>query len=194
MPRGVVIPELRQQFFAALERLIATEGPSGLTGRAVTREAGVATGLLYTHFRTWDGFLAGYAVDRSFQIAAGVSSLADRAGDATVAANLAEAVRATPLDRIVALTRLLAFRPDLTPEVERVLGQGAAGLTAVEQAVTRYLAAEQGIGRVPASADPDALALALTGTLQRLALAGEPAEAVLTRTGQVIDHVLCGVS
>lgn len=190
MPRGVVIPELRQQFFAALERLIATEGLSGLTGRAVTREAGVATGLLYTHFRTWDGFLAGYAVDRSFQITSGVSNLPGQAGTATVAANLAGAVRATPLDRAAALTRLLAFRADLAPEVERVLGPGTAGLSALERAAARYLAAEQAIGRVPASADPEALALALIGTMQRLALAGEPAEVVVSRTGRVIGAVL----
>ena len=39
MPRGVAIPELRQQLFAAAERVIAASGVSGLTGRAVTRES-----------------------------------------------------------------------------------------------------------------------------------------------------------
>ena len=69
MPRGVRIAEPRQHLFAAAERVIAAAGPSGLTSRAVTREAGVATGLLFTHFMNFDDFLVGYAVDRSFQIA-----------------------------------------------------------------------------------------------------------------------------
>ncbi|MEV6635795.1 TetR/AcrR family transcriptional regulator [Actinoplanes sp. NPDC051470] len=172
MPRGVVIPQVRQQLFAALERLIATEGLSGLTGRAVTRAAGVATGLLYTHFRSWEGFLAQYATDRSFQLASGVADLAGRAGTATVAANLDDAVNATPFDVVVPLIRLLASRADLAAEVERVLGPGTAGLAAVEQAVARYLAAEQDRGRLPAATDPGAAALALVGVLHYRVLTG----------------------
>ena len=172
MPRGVVIPEVRQQLFAALERLIATDGLSGLTGRAVTRAAGVATGLLYTHFRSWEGFLAQYATDRSFQLASGVADLAGQAGTATVAANLDGAVTATPFDVVVPLTRLLASRTDLAAEVERVLGPRTAGLAAVELAVARYRAAERDRGRLPAATDPEAAALALVGVLHYLILRG----------------------
>ncbi|MFI6761738.1 hypothetical protein ACIBF5_21620 [Micromonospora sp. NPDC050417] len=66
--------------FAALEQVIAGDGPSRLTGRAVTRVAGVATGLLYAHFANFDDFLAGYAVDRVFQISSQVAGLPGRAG------------------------------------------------------------------------------------------------------------------
>src|SRR5690349_6245812 len=135
MPRGVVIPEVRQQLFAALERLIATEGVGGLTGRAVTREAGVATGLLYSHFRTWEKFLVQYATDRSFQIAGAVADLPARAGAGTVEGNLTAALNAAAPAVVRPVTRLLASRADLTPEVERVLGPGMAGLSAVEQTI-----------------------------------------------------------
>src|SRR5262252_2682905 len=42
MPRGVGIPEVREQLFAATDRVLARAGPSGLTTRAITAEAGAA--------------------------------------------------------------------------------------------------------------------------------------------------------
>jgi AcrR family transcriptional regulator len=170
MPRGVAIPEPRQQLFAALERVIARDGAGRLTGRAVTREAGVATGLLYAHFANFDDFLVGYAVDRAFQIAGEVAGLPKRAGSGTVVGNLSDAVLATPVGTLLALTRLSAFRPELAANVEAVLGSGTAGLRAVERAIAGYLAAEQRLGRVPAGADTEALALSVVGVLHHVAL------------------------
>lgn len=177
MPRGVAIPEPRQQLFAALERVIARDGPSRLTGRAVTREAGVATGLLYTHFTHFDDFLAGYAIDRTFHISGEVAGLPQRAGSGTVAGNLSETVLAIPLLTLLALARLMACRPDLAAQVEAVLGNGTSGLHAVEHAIADYLTAEQRLGRVPAGADTEALALAAVGALHHVALTGEPSSA-----------------
>jgi hypothetical protein len=139
MPRGVAIPEPRQQLFAALERVIARDGPGRLTGRAVT---------------------------------GGVAGLPGRAGTGTVAGNLGDAVLATPPGTLLALTRLMAGRPELAAGVEAVLGDGSAGLRAVERAAAGYLAAEQRLGRVPAGADPEALALAVVGVLHHVALTG----------------------
>ncbi|MET7423516.1 TetR/AcrR family transcriptional regulator [Dactylosporangium sp. NPDC005555] len=170
MPRGVAIPEPRQQLFAAVERVIAADGPVRLTGRAVTREAGVATGLLYAHFADFDDFLTGYAVDRAFQLAAAVAGLPDRAGTGTVAGNLADALLAVPLDGLLPLTRLTAAKPELAAAVRDVLGERTAGLEAVEAAAARYLAAEQRLGRVPAGADTEALALAAVAVLHHVAL------------------------
>ncbi|MEU8390466.1 hypothetical protein [Micromonospora sp. NPDC048843] len=49
------------------------------------------------------------------------------------------------------MTRLTAFRPELTANVEAVLGDGVSGLRGGgERAVADYLAAEQTRGRVPA--------------------------------------------
>ncbi|WP_327010841.1 TetR/AcrR family transcriptional regulator [Dactylosporangium sp. NBC_01737] len=177
MPRGVAIPEPRQQLFAALERVIAAEGPGGLTGRAVTRAAGVATGLLYTHFADFDAFLTGYAVDRAFQLAGAVAGLPERAGTGTPAGNLGDALLATPLDTLTAFARLTACRPGLTAGVEAVLGEGTGGLQAVERAAAAYLAAEQRLGRVPAGADTGALALAVVGVLHHVALTADPGPA-----------------
>ncbi|TDB75301.1 TetR/AcrR family transcriptional regulator [Micromonospora sp. KC723] len=192
MPRGVTIPEPRQQLFAALERVIVTAGPSRLTGRAVTREAGVATGLLYTHFATFDDFLTGYAVDRSFQISGEVAGLAQRAGSGTVAGNLGDAALATPLDTLLALTRLMALRPELAADVEAVLGNGTAGLQAIEHATAGYLSAEQQLGRVPAETDAEALALAVVGVLHHVALTGATGSAANVRIRRAIDALTAG--
>ncbi|AGZ41688.1 hypothetical protein [Actinoplanes friuliensis] len=173
MPRGVAIPELRQQLFAAVERVIAGDGPGRLTGRAVTREAGVATGLLHAHFTTFEDFLTGYAVDRAFLISGEVAGLPARAGTGSVAGNVADALLAAPPATLLSLTRLLAYRPELTAGIEAVLGDGSAGLQAAERAIAAYLAAERGLGRLPDNTDTESLALAAVAVLHHVALTGE---------------------
>jgi AcrR family transcriptional regulator len=168
VPRGVAIPELRQQFFAAAERVILRDGPSRLSGRAVTTEAGVAAGLLYAHFTDLDDFLAAYAVDRTFVVIA-AAPLADRAGTGDIAANLADALLAIPRDTLTALARLLVLRPELAERVHDVLGDETA-LDAIERAAAAYLEAERRLGRLAESIDPQAVALALVGALHHLVL------------------------
>jgi len=168
VPRGVAIPELRQQLFTAAERVILRDGPSRLSGRAVTTEAGVAAGLLYAHFTDLDDFLAAYAVDRSFVVIA-AAPLTDRAGTGDIAANLADALLAIPRDTLTALARLLVLRPELAERVHDVLGDETA-LDAIERAAAAYLDAERRLGRLAASTDPRAVALALVGALHHLVL------------------------
>ncbi|MEU5870893.1 TetR/AcrR family transcriptional regulator [Glycomyces sp. NPDC047369] len=171
MPRGIAIPQLRQHLFAAADTVVLREGPARLSGRAVTAEAGVATGLLHTHFADFDGFLAAYAVDRSFTVAA-APAFGERVGTGEVAANLADGLAAVPGPELTALARLLAMRPDLTARIEDVLGAGGSGFDAIERAAAEYLAAEQDLGRLGAAADPASLALAAVSVLHRLVLAG----------------------
>jgi AcrR family transcriptional regulator len=169
VPRGVAIPELRQQLFTAAERVILRDGPSRLSGRAVTTEAGVAAGLLYAHFTDLDDFLAAYAVDRSFVVIAAAAPLTDRAGTGDIAANLADALLAIPRDTLTTLARLLVLRPELAARVHDVLGDDTA-LDAIERATAAYLEAEHRLGRLAATADPQAVALALVGALHHLVL------------------------
>lgn len=175
MPRGVAIPEIRQQLFGAAERVVVRDGPGRLSGRAVTSEAGVATGVLYAHFADLDDFLAAYAIDRSFQVSAEAATLTGRAGGGSIADNLCEALLATPLSVLPAMTRLLVARPDLHGRIRAVLGERTAGLEAVEASIASYLAEERRRGRLSAAADPAAVALTLVGALHHLVLtASEP--------------------
>lgn len=190
MPRGVAIPDVRQRLFAAAERVIAREGPAGLSGRAITSEASVATGVLYAHFANLDDFLAGYAVDRSFQVSSQIAALPARAGMDTVVGNLASATAAMPPATLLALTQLLAAHPHLAARVRAVLGDTAAGLDAIEHAAGLYLAAEQRLGRVPEPADIEALSLAVVSVIHRLAVTGEATSMAHTRIRRVMTALL----
>ena len=192
MPRGVPIAEPRQHLFSAAERVIAADGPGRLTTRAVTQEAGVATGLLFAHFATFDDFLAGYAVDRSFQIAATAAGLPGRAGTGTVAANLSDTVLETPLITLLAVTRLLACRPALAAEVRKVLGDGSTALEALERSVRGYLEAERRLGRLPAGVDTEALALAVVGVLHHVALTDGTGPAAQSRVRRAMTALTAG--
>ncbi|QIS09986.1 TetR family transcriptional regulator [Nocardia arthritidis] len=170
MPRGVAIPAIRQQLFTAAEQLIVRDGPGKLSGRAVTGAAGVATGLMYAHFADFDEFLTGYATDRGFLLCAEAANLPERAGTGGIAANVCEVVLARPLAATVASVRLLAARPDLADRIGELLGDRNAGLDTIESATAAYLSAEQRLGRLPATADPAALALAIVGVVHHLLL------------------------
>lgn len=192
MPRGVAIPELRQRLFSAAERVIVREGPGGLSGRAVTREAGVATGLLYAHFADTDDFLAAYAVDRGFQVCAKAAALPGRAGTGAVADNLAGAVLATSPTVLLALAGLMVSRPELAGRVRAVLGDRTAGLEAVETAAAAYLDAERRLGRLPGTADPEALALAVVGAVHHLVLTGAEESVVRDRIRRTVAALVEG--
>ncbi|WP_040922211.1 TetR/AcrR family transcriptional regulator [Saccharomonospora xinjiangensis] len=190
MPRGVAIPELRQQLFSAVERVIVRDGPGKLSGRAVTAEAGVATGLLHAHFADLDDFLTAYAVDRSFVVSAGAANLPGTAGTGSVVENLCEVVQTMPSRTLAALARLLVSRPELAGRVQAVLGDRTTGLDAIETAAARYLADEQALGRIAGTAEPAVLALALVGVLHHLVLAAVPEAEFHARSRNVITTLI----
>ncbi|NUW39434.1 TetR/AcrR family transcriptional regulator [Nonomuraea rhodomycinica] len=190
-PRGVTIPEVRQQLFDAAERVLLREGPSGLTGRAITREAGVATGLLHNHFGDLDGFLAALLIDRARAAARRLDDLPTRAGAATVADNLMAGVEALSAGNLLALAGLALARPSLVPRLGEAFGEGAVELDASERTFTAYLEAEQRLGRVPPGADAASLALALVGaTHQFLLTRGPQAPELRERMRRVIRALI----
>jgi AcrR family transcriptional regulator len=71
---------VREQLFGAAERVLLRDGPSGLTSRAVTAEAGVAKGVLNRHFQNFDAFLAELAHDRAERITSQTAGLAQVIG------------------------------------------------------------------------------------------------------------------
>jgi AcrR family transcriptional regulator len=167
-PRGVAIPGPRQQLFQATERVLVREGPGGLTGRAITREAGCATGLLYNHFGNLEDFLAEFAIERAALAARNPQALPGRAGTATVEANLTEAAVTLLGPNLPALASLMASRPSLAPRVREALDARAPGLDEIERAFTAYLAAEQALGRIAEDVDTEAFGLALVGAMHQL--------------------------
>jgi AcrR family transcriptional regulator len=167
MARGVAIPEVREQLFAAADRVLARDGPAALTTRAVTAEAGVANGVMHRHFRDLDEFLASFVASRLTVIADGAAVLPGRAGDGTVAGNLVEATVALFGISAQSLMSLVAAKPELGQALEHATGR-AGGLGDIERHFAAYLDAEKKLGRIGPGADPEALALTLLGTVHHL--------------------------
>ncbi|CAM3779486.1 TetR family transcriptional regulator [Tsukamurella ocularis] len=183
MPRGVAIDGARQRLFAAAEAVILRDGVDGLTGRAITARAGVATGLLHAHFGDFDGFLAAYAVDRGFLLAAEAGDAApsdagasDAGAETTVAEALCAQLDALPQPASTAFARLSAARPELRDRAAEVLGDDAAGFEGVTAAVVDRLAAEERAGRLRPGLRAEELAYAVVAVALRAWCAGDPDE------------------
>ncbi|MFZ3572976.1 TetR family transcriptional regulator [Streptomyces sp. BH097] len=173
-PRGVATPDVRERLFAAAERVVQRDGPGALTSRSVTTEAGCAKGLLHTHFTGLDEFVAELCLDRFARTAAKARALAGLAGQSTVAGNV-EAVALALFDSGgPAISGLAMTRPAAALRVREALEGGAPGFTAIQEAITAYLKAERGLGRVPRTLDADTVALAVVGTAHHLLMTGWP--------------------
>lgn len=160
--------------FAAAERVVERDGPGALTSRAVTTEADCAKGLLHAHFAGLDAFVAELCLDRFARTAEQARALTRLVGQATVTENL-DAVALALLDAAgPALSGLAMSRATSTRLIREALESGAPGFTAIEEAITTYLAAEQRLGRVPETVDPGTAALAIVGAAHHLLMTGGP--------------------
>lgn len=194
-PRGVVIPEIRKQLFDAAERVLLRDGPAGLTGRAITREAGCATGLLYNHFGDLDAFLVALFLDRAHHAASGLADLPDRAGTGTVVDNLMAAIGHLLEANLLALGALTLSRPSMVTRLGEAIGDGTLAVDASERAFASYLESEKEQGRITADADTESLALALVGAAHQLLLTrGPQAPGLRDRLVRVATVLIDGVT
>ncbi|MFJ3169275.1 TetR/AcrR family transcriptional regulator [Streptomyces roseus] len=174
-PRGVAVADVRELLFAAAERVVAHDGPGALTSRAVTTEAGCSKGLLHTHFAGGlDEFVAELVLDRLAGTAALAADLPDRAGQGAVAENLTRVARALLTSAGPAMAGLALTRPGAATLFREALAAGAPGFATIQTSVASYLAAERRLGRVVATADVDACALALVATAHHLLMTSWP--------------------
>ncbi|MEV5535667.1 TetR family transcriptional regulator [Saccharopolyspora shandongensis] len=178
MPTGVHIRDARQQLFDAAERVLLRDGPSALTSRAVTVEAGCAKGVLHRHFADFDAFLTELVRDRIARIEAQTADLRAAAGTGTVAGNLTGAL-ADLFDSVaVAIVGLVVFRDELRARLRRTgLARGIPLLAEAGAMIASYLADERELGRIAADADVDSLALSLIGTGHMLFAGGASPDA-----------------
>jgi AcrR family transcriptional regulator len=187
MPRGVAIPELHEQLFQAVERVLEREGPSGLSGRAVTREAGVATGLLNNHFADLDDLLAMFILDRARAFVEHVEALSSRVGVGTVVGNLTEAGTAMA-PAMTRMFNLVISRPSIAGRLQMSAHHGGeVSLLDLERGFATYIEAEKREGRVASRTDAPALAIALTGAVHHLLITGR-----MSMMGPVVAAILEG--
>lgn len=163
MPTGVHLRDVREQLFNAADRLLVEGGPSALTSRAVTTEAGVAKGVLHRHFDDFDAFLAEFVLDRVDQLDARAKALLEAAGTGDVVDNLAEAITAVFESVAVAIVALVTFRDDLRRRLRETWPAGVPVLTEAAIMIQNYLVKERELGRV-GDLDAEGVAPMLIGT------------------------------
>lgn len=167
-PTGVAIPDVHAQLFAAAERVLLRAGPSALTSRAVTTEAGCAKGVLHRHFADFDAFLAELVRDRVARVAHLGESLRAEAGTGTVAGNLTAALTELFESVAVAIVALITSRDALRARLRSAGSTGVPLLSEATAALAEYLAAERDLGRVAPDADVNVLAPTLVGAAHLL--------------------------
>ncbi|GAA0933349.1 MULTISPECIES: TetR/AcrR family transcriptional regulator [Streptomyces violaceusniger group] len=163
MPTGVAMRDVREQLFQAAERVLLRDGPSALTSRAVTTEAGCAKGVLHRHFADFDAFLAELVRDRIARLDQQSADLRDAAGTGTVAGHLADALTTLFESVAVALVSLVTSRDELRARLRATTPIGIPLLTEATAMLASYLTAERDRGRIAADADIDALAPTVIG-------------------------------
>src|SRR5262245_46305990 len=163
MPTGVALRDAREQLFDAAERVLLRDGPSALTSRAVTTEAGCAKGVLHRHFTDFDDFLAELVLDRSSRLDAQTAALLDSAGTGTVAGNLTETLMSLFGSVAVAIVALITSRDGVRARLREVMPAGVPILTEATIMIASYLTAERELGRIAPEAEVDGLAPMLIG-------------------------------
>jgi AcrR family transcriptional regulator len=191
VPTGVAIED--EELFAAAERVLLRDGPSGLTSRAVTTEAGCAKGVLHRHFADFDTFLAELVEDRIGRIESQAADLRGSAGTGTVAGNLTGALL-TVFDSVaLGVVGLVTSRHELLARLRRTTPRGMPVLNEATAMVASYLAGERDAGRIAADADIDTLAPMLIGT-GHLLFAGRQGDAPQRRAVQkAVTTAIAGV-
>jgi AcrR family transcriptional regulator len=192
VPTGVAIRDPREQLFDAAERVLLRDGPSALTTRSVTTEAGCANGVLHRHFTDFDAFLAELVADRIARIGIQAAALRESAGTGTVTGNLAGALTDVFGPVAVAIVALVTFRDDLRARL-RQAGLGRIPVLAQASAmIAAYLTAEQERGRIATEADIATLAPTLIGAAHLLFAGREGAAPDAEAVRKVVTAVIAG--
>jgi AcrR family transcriptional regulator len=179
VPTGVALQDVRSQLFDAAERVLLKQGPSALTSRAVTAEAGVAKGVLHRHFTDFDDFLAEFVLDRRARMAPKAEQLLGVAGTGDVIDNVAAVLSSVFGSVAMAILPLITFRVALRARLRQTWPDGVPILTDAVEMIADYLAAEQRQGRISPDAEIGGLAPMLVGTAHLLYGDSPPAAATL---------------
>ncbi|GAB2735475.1 TetR/AcrR family transcriptional regulator [Amycolatopsis magusensis] len=168
MPTGVALRAVRAQLFEAADRVLLRDGPSGLTSRAVTTEAGCAKGVLHRHFDDFDAFLAEFVLDRVHRMDAQAEALREAVGTGSVTGNLTDALIALFGSVAVSIVALVTFRDELRARLRDTWPAGIPVLTDAVGMIETYLAAERERNRLAPEAAVEGLAPMLIGSAHLL--------------------------
>lgn len=192
MPTGVALRDAREQLFDAAERVLTRDGPTALTSRAVTTEAGCAKGVLHRHFTDFDAFLVELVRDRIARIGRQAEALHTSAGTRTVADHLTGALTELFGSVAVAIVGLITARDVLRARLRADRPPGVPVLTEATAMLASYLDAERALGRLAQDADTGTLALTLIGSGHLLFAGHDGAAPEPGTVRRVVDSALAG--
>jgi AcrR family transcriptional regulator len=159
-----------------VETTVAVVGEVGYAHasiRAIAQAAGVAEGTIYRHFPDKASLFFAAVLESNAPIVEWVSALPGRAGQATVEANLIDALThlAALQDQIVPLELAILTDPELASHRRQVLAAGGGLPAGPPEAIAAYLAAEQRLGRVRGDVDATQAAVVVLAALFGLVVA-----------------------
>jgi AcrR family transcriptional regulator len=158
----------RGRLIEATRAVVREAGYARATTRAIAHAAGVAEGTIYRHFPDKSSLFFAAVLESNGPLVEWMATLPGRAGSHTVEANLTDAlVRLAGLrDEIVPLELAIAVDPELAAQRERLLAASGGLLPpGPPEAIARYLAEEQRLGRVRAGVDPTEAAILILALL-----------------------------
>jgi AcrR family transcriptional regulator len=176
---------LRDHLIATAARLIGQRGGAGIGVRDIAREAQVAEGVLYTYFADKEDLLAQALLAHVAAVMQGLPGMAEP-GTGTVAGNLASFIETgmASLGQVAPAFAGMAAQPGVLTRFHAMVGGDAAFGTSADGTdgdergqslparLTRYLRAEQRLGRVDAGADIGAAVILIVGVIHGQVLPG----------------------
>ena len=181
----------RAKILDAASRLMSTIGLSRTTTKEIAREAGCSEAALYKHFRDKEEIFVRVLHERAPGLSEALAQLPARAGQGEVAGHLREVTRAAVqfYRRTFPMAGSLFASPDLLVAHRRKLDLDRAGPQQAPLRLAAYLRAEQELGRISPTIDPDAAATLLVGAcfhraFLELFFAPDPPEGALRPAGE----------
>ncbi len=184
--------DARAQLFDAAERVLLRDGPSELTSRAVTAEAGCAKGVLHRHFADFGTFLAEFVLDRIARLDEQAAVLRRAAGTGTVVGNLTHPLCDLFQSAAREILGLVTSRHELLARLRPTTPTGIPVLTEATAMFASYLRLERELGRVDPDADVDALAAMLVGTGHLLFAGQQNAPPESDAVAKLVTGVIAG--
>jgi AcrR family transcriptional regulator len=164
--------ELRASLIAHAQRLVARQGASALTMRALAAEAGCAVGLPYKVFTDRRDLVAELVHAEFVEVHSLVDELVARAGTGTIGGNLAWFADLLLASPAVALAQEVFTDELLMKTVTTRIQETGAGPATFETILTGYLEAEKRLGRVDNDVDEAAFGSLLAGAIHNLIVSG----------------------
>ncbi len=165
----------RDRMLDAAAHVMRTKGLAHATTKQIAKEAGFSEAALYKHFRDKTDLFVAVLNERAPNTLANLlGGLTPRVGQAAVPEVLADIARAAIAfyRHNFPMAASVFSEPHLLTAHTRALRERGTGPAHINATLAEYLAAEQKLGRVKASADPRAAAALLIGACFQHAFLG----------------------